>query len=249
MSSHRRRRWWLWALALVTPTIGVAVWLAWFSPWLSVDEVRIVVTGEAPPSAGEFPLTDVEAVVELPEGTPLLRVPTAEIEARVSALPQVQSVSVVREWPRTLLIDVTRREPVAYVEGPTGFDLVDLQGMVVTVVASRPDDLPFVAATGAGIPAALAVAAELPEWLRTLTDVVEATTRNDVTLILGKGAEVLWGNAEQGELKAQVLESLLSDSWDRYDVSSPQVPTTSRSWDTDDSGVSVEGADEAAAVE
>lgn len=203
--------------------------MAWFSPWFSVDEVRVVVSGEAPASAGPFPVDDVQAVIDLPEGTPLLRVPTDAIAMRVSALPQVRSVSVVREWPRTLVIDVQRRTPVAAVVGDDGFDLVDVDGMVVSIAPRQPEDLPLVDATGAGLPEAVSVAAQLPASLRMQTQVIQASTRNDVTLQLRDGSSVLWGSAERGDLKAQVLAALLSPEWDRYDVSSPGVPTTSRS--------------------
>jgi cell division protein FtsQ len=236
MSAHRRRpRALWWVLALVVPTLIAGAWVVWFSPWLSVENVQIVVNGEAPDSAGAFPVTDVEAVIDLPEGTPLVRVPAEAIVARVSALPQVRSAQVVRQWPRTLVIDIERRTPVAAAVGADGFDLVDLEGMVVTVVPDQPADLPLVAATGAGLPAALAVAAQLPVELRDATEVIEATTRNDVTLILRKsgtlpnGGEVVWGDADQGALKAEVLQALVSPEWDRYNVSAPTAPTTARS--------------------
>ena len=221
----RTRVW--WAVAAVAPLAGVVVWLGWFSPWFSVEQVRVEVSGEAPESAGEFPVSEVEAVIEIPPGTPMLRAPTDQITARVAALPQVKSVRVERQWPRTLVIDVQRRTPVAAVPGAGGVDLVDLEGMVVVTVPRAPSDLPFVDASGAGVPAALAVAAQLPGWLRELTEEVRATTRNDVTLALRNGAEVIWGNAERDALKAQVLQALLPGDWSWYDVSAPEVPVTS----------------------
>lgn len=235
MSAHRRRTravWWV--LALVVPTLIAGAWVAWFSPWLSVEEVQVVVTGEAPQSAGEFPVADVEAVIDLPMGTPLLRVPADAIAARVAALPQVRSAQIVRQWPRTLVIDIERRTPVAAVRGPDGYDLVDLEGMVVTVVTSAPSDLPLVDASGSGLPAALAVAADLPVELQQMTEVVEATTRNNVTLVFRDGSQVIWGSADQAALKVQVLQALVSPQWDRYDVSAPTAPTTSLSTDQQD---------------
>lgn len=234
----RRRRIVWWCVALLAPLVAAGVWLAWFSPWLSVETIRVEVTGDVPVSAGEFPVADVEAVVDLPEGTPLLRVPTESITARVLALPTVRSVEVIRQWPRTLVIDVQRRIPVAAVAGAGGFDLVDLEGMVVKVVPEQPADLPLVDAGGAGLPAALAVAAQLPVDLRELTRVIEADTRNDVVLQMRAGARVMWGDAGEGPLKAQVLTALLSPEWDRYDVSAPTAPTTARS--TDDTAVAVD---------
>lgn len=225
---------WIWAVAVLVPLIAVAVWVGWYSPWLAVERVRIDVSGDASVAAGEFPREDVEAVVSVPQGTPMLRAPMDEIAQRVAALPQVKEVSVHREWPDTLVIDIERRIPVAAVQGPSGFDLIDLEGMVVIEVSQQPSDLPFIAATGAGLPAALTVAAEIPPWLRDEIEVIEATTRNDVLFVMRDGSLVRWGSAERGDLKVTVLASLLPGGWAVYDVSAPEVPTTSDTRPTSD---------------
>jgi cell division protein FtsQ len=218
---------WIWAFAIVIPLVAAAAWVGWYSPWLTVQEIRVDVTGEVSESTGQFPREEVNALAVVPEGTPMLKAPTDEIAQRVSALPQVKEVSVHREWPHSLVIDIVRRSPVAAVRGPSGFDLIDLEGMVVVEVSGQPDDLPFIVATGAGLPASLIVAAEIPEWLREQTEVIEATTRNDVRLVLRDGSLVRWGNAERTDVKVRVLASLLPGGWAVYDVSAPEVPTTS----------------------
>lgn len=218
---------WMWALAVVVPLLGVAVWVGWYSPWLTVKEIRVEVVGEVSESTGQFPRDEVNALAVVPENTPMLQARTDEMAQRVSALPQVQEVSVRREWPHTLVVDIVRRAPVAAVRGPSGFDLIDLEGMVVVEVAQQPDDLPFIAATGAGLPASLVVASEIPAWLREEIEVIEATTRNDVRLLLRDGSLVRWGNAERTDLKVRVLAALLPGGWAVYDVSAPEVPTTS----------------------
>lgn len=88
--------------------------------------------------------------------------------------------------------------------------------------------MPVVRATGDGRIAAVTVASELPEAIRGKVVTVEASTRNNVTLILKDGAEVLWGSAEGGPFKAEVLLVLLKEVDARfYDVSAPGVPATS----------------------
>ncbi len=218
---------WIWAVVVLVPLIGVGVWVGWYSPWLAVEKVRIDVSAEVIPGVGEFPRSDIDAVISLPQGTPMLRAPTNDIAQRVAALPQVKEVSVYREWPDTLVIDIERRIPVAAVRGPSGFDLVDLEGMVVVEVSRQPSDLPLIDATGAGLPAALVVAADIPPWLRDEIEVIEANTRNDVLFVMRDGSVVRWGNAERADLKVAVLESLLPGGWAVYDVSAPEVPTTS----------------------
>jgi cell division protein FtsQ len=73
----------------------------------------------------------------------------------------------------------------------------------------------------------VAVARELPEEIRRRVVGIEASTRNDVTLLLKNGSEVMWGSAEEADFKAEVLLVLLKVDARYYDVSSPGVPATS----------------------
>ena len=42
---------------------------------------------------------------------------------------------------------------------------------------------------------------------------------------LGGGVRVIWGSAEQSELKAQILTRLMAGDHRVYDVSAPSTPT------------------------
>ncbi|MGI9197413.1 MAG: cell division protein FtsQ/DivIB [Candidatus Nanopelagicales bacterium] len=216
----------LWALAVVLPVAAVAVWIGWFSPWFALDTVDVRISAAAE-SAGPLTAAEVTAVVTVPEGTPLLRVSTSEVEAQVAALPQVASVTVTRSWPSTLVIDVTRRVPVAAVPDGTAYDIVDAAGVVIRQSPTPVKDVPTVTAASAGLEAALLVVRDLPDWLREKVQSVEASTRNDVTLNLRNGSIVTWGSAQENEYKAQVLKVLLEVKALRYDVSAPSVPSTS----------------------
>ena len=217
----------LWALAIVVPIAAVVVWVGWFSPWFSLDTVEVRISA-APEAAGPLTTDEVTVAAAVPPGTPLLRVSPGEVEQRVAALPQVGTVVVTRDWPSTLVIDVTRRVPVAAVtNGTGGFDIVDASGAIIRSSSTAVVDVPTVSATGAGLPAAVAVVSQLPDWLREKVESIEASTRNDVTLNLRNGSIVTWGNAEEGEFKARVLKVLLEVKALRYDVSAPGVPSTS----------------------
>lgn len=169
----------------------------------------------------------MRAAAQVETGVPLLRVPTDEIEGRVAALPQVASATVTRAWPDTIVIDVVRRTPVALVAGTSGYDLVDATGAVIRTVPGVEEGVPVVRASGEGLTAAIAVARELPEAIRRKVVTVEASTRNDVTLVLRNGSEVMWGSAEDGAFKAEVLQTLFQVDARWYDVSAPGVPATS----------------------
>jgi cell division protein FtsQ len=217
---------WLIALLVIVPIAAALGWLAWFSPWLAVSQVQVNVS-TATEVAGLLTADEVRAVAAVEPGVPLLRVPTAEIESRVAALPQVASVTVSRSWPDTVVIDITRRVPVALVATGSGYDVVDASGGVIRSVSSIEAGAPVVRATGEGLAAAISVASELPEPIARKVVTVEASTRNDVRLILRNGAEVMWGSAEDGAFKAEVLQTLFQVDARWYDVSAPAVPATS----------------------
>jgi cell division protein FtsQ len=218
---------WLIPLVIVVPVALALAWLAWFSPWLAVTEVPVTVS-PAPEVAGPLTPDEVRAVAAVDAGTPLLRVDTGAVAERVEAMPQVESATVTRAWPDAITIDVVRRTPVALVVSPGGYDVVDASGAVIRTMTAVEEGVPVVRATGDGVGAAVTVAQGLPEDIRRKVVTIEASTRNDVTLILKNGAEVMWGSVEEGPFKAEVLAVLLKEVDARfYDVSAPGVPATS----------------------
>jgi cell division protein FtsQ len=218
---------WLIPVAIVVPVLAALGWLLFLSPWLAVTQVQVTVSS-TPEVAGPLSPDEVRAVAQVETGVPLLRVDTGAIEQRIAALPQVASVSVSRSWPDAIMIDVVRRTPVALVASGTGYDVVDAEGGVIRTVSAIEPGVPVIRATGDGVAAAVAVGSELPEDIQRRVVEIEASTRNDVTLILKNGAEVMWGSAEEGPFKAEVLTVLLNEVDARYyDVSAPGVPSTS----------------------
>lgn len=217
---------WLIALLVIVPIVAALGWLAWFSPWLAVSQVQVTVSA-APEVAGPLTPEEVQAVTEVQMGTPLLRVDTGAIQERIAALPAVESVTVSRSWPDTIVVDVVRRTPVALVASGSAYDVVDASGAVIRSIPSVEEGLPVVTATGDGVGAAVAVARELPEEIRSKVVSIEASTRNNVTLILRNRSEVMWGSADEGAFKAEVLLTLFQVDAKYYDVSAPGVPATS----------------------
>lgn len=217
---------WLIALLVIVPIVAALGWLAWFSPWLAVSQVQVTVSA-APEVAGPLTPEEVQAVTEVQMGTPLLRVDTGAIQERIAALPAVESVTVSRSWPDAIVVDVVRRTPVALVASGSAYDVVDASGAVIRSIPSVEEGLPVVTATGDGVGAAVAVARELPEEIRSKVVSIEASTRNNVTLILRNRSEVMWGSADEGAFKAEVLLTLFQVDAKYYDVSAPGVPATS----------------------
>ncbi|MEZ5115596.1 MAG: FtsQ-type POTRA domain-containing protein [Candidatus Nanopelagicales bacterium] len=87
---------------------ALGTWVVLGSDLLAVHDVRVE-------GVSSIPADRVRAVADVPVGTPLARVDVDAVVARVAALPEVAGVEVRRGWPRSLVVVVREREPVAVV--------------------------------------------------------------------------------------------------------------------------------------
>ena len=205
----------------VAGVVGAAVWVLFGSRLLVVRSV--IVTG-----THLVPRSEVLAVAGVEPGTPLIRVNTGQVAARVDTIRQIHSVQVTRSWPDRVVIVVRERTATLALAAPGGgYDLVDSGGVVVQWNASRPADLP-VYPTAAPVTAlrgdpdlaaAAAVLAELPAWLRHSVASVTAPDPDQVTLRLTDGITVLWGGTGQASAKSEELTVLMRTHSHYYDVS------------------------------
>jgi cell division protein FtsQ len=221
-AATRRRHWRRWiALAVVAVLVGAAVWVVWFSSLLTVKEVRVL--GTVAVSADQ-----VRQAAAVPPRQPLARVDVDAITSRVEAIPRVQSVEVRRGWPDVLVLVVSERTPLVVVADGSSFAYLDAEGVRFGEAGRQPATMPLLSATtDIARSSSLAVVAALPADLRATVGEVRAKTFDDVTLVLRDGSKVQWGNADRSERKAVVLRSLLPLKAARYDVSAPDLPTTS----------------------
>ena len=223
-----RRRWKavFFALAL-TGVLAAGAWVLFGSRLLAVRSV--VVTG-----THLVPKAQVLDAAAVQLGTPLMRVNTAQVAARVETITQVLSAQVTRSWPDRVVIAVRERTPALAVAGPGGgFDLIDPHGVVVEWVASHPFGLPLYQTASAtslrgspDVSAAAAVIAELPQRLQVTVLSVSAPSPDQVTLELTGGVTVLWGGTDRASAKAQELAVLLQTHAQYYDVSAPGTALT-----------------------
>lgn len=220
---RRRRRWLRPVLALLVVLVAAGVvWAVWFSPWLTVQQVRVLGVEEARADA-------VIAAAAVPVGVQLARVDAARSEEAVLDLPWVAGVEVRRGWPSEVVVAVVARTPVAVLDAGAGSrSAVDAEGVVFDVPGPLARDLPTVEASGVALTEAMAVLDSLPPDLARRVVAVVATTRDDVTLRLRSGDLVRWGSSGQAEFKAEVLRALMNRKAEVYDVSAPELPTTFR---------------------
>ena len=221
------RRWlslrYVVALLLVVALVATSVYLVFFSTTLQVKRVEVV---------GNDLLSDarVREIADVPIGDQLALVDLARADARVGALAEVKSVDVTRTWPDVVRIAVVERTAVAVVELAGRIRGLDAEGIVFreykSVPKGRPRIRPGSAAGTDALQEAATVVSALPKDLATRVDHVEVATVDQITLVLRDQRQVLWGSAEESELKAEVVDKLLAaQEASFYDVSVPGNPT------------------------
>ena len=221
------RRWlslrYVVALLLVVALVATSVYLVFFSTTLQVKRVEVV---------GNDLLSDarVREIADVPLGDQLALVDLARADARVGALAEVKSVDVTRTWPDVVRIAVVERTAVAVVELAGRIRGLDAEGIVFREYKSVPKGMPRIRPGGAAgtdaLQEAATVVSALPKDLATRVDHVEVATVDQITLVLRDQRQVLWGSAEESELKAEVVDKLLAaQEASFYDVSVPGNPT------------------------
>lgn len=220
------RRWLRWRHVLAALTVvglvGTSIWLVFFSTTLQVTKVEVV---------GNDLLSDaqVRSVADVPVGEQLALVDLDRATARISSLAEVRTVDVTRAWPDGVRIEVEERTAVAVVELAGRLRGLDPDGVVFRDYKAVPRGMPRVRpTTGAGTDAlreAATVVAALPDDLASRVDFVAVETIDLITLNLRDGRQVVWGSADESDLKAQVIDRLLAEKGTVYDVSVPGSPT------------------------
>jgi cell division protein FtsQ len=218
----RRMRTVVLALLLVAVLSG-SVWLVWFSSHVAAENVDV--TGAE--TVGEL---RIKRAAEVPTGTPLARVDLDAVRARVESIASVRRVEVSRSWPHTVHIAVTERTPIAVVEGGSGLQALDSQGVLFGGFRTRPSEVPLVRPEPDTRSEALVETARvlgaLPDRIADRLDIVKVASVDEIELVLANGRRVLWGSAENSDQKAEVLGVLLGRPGQQIDVSVPGRPTT-----------------------
>ncbi|MFV0254395.1 MAG: cell division protein FtsQ/DivIB [Beutenbergiaceae bacterium] len=233
LAERRRARRRLRIRALVFVLCGVLLiagggYLALASPVLALRASDVSVTGDSEFATAE----QIAAVVAPAEGTPLLRIDTGALAQQISELNGVRQATVVRAFPHGLEITVQARVPVASVRQGGGYLTLDSDGVELARTTEPAAGVPLVRvpigseATSAALEAVLQVLAAMPPELLAQVTQASATSAHEVEFTLASGAEVIWGSAEQSELKASVLSTLLQVPAQVYDVSAPLSPIT-----------------------
>lgn len=227
----RKRRLLLWTLSIVTAFVAVLIAGAIYSPVLAVRTITVDGTKLLTPEAVQKALLGVE-------GKPLPQVSEQEVNELLKPLIQVRSATVEARPPSELLVHVNERVPVALLKQGDSFVMVDVDGVQLGATQDQSAvALPLIdagaGATNTGLFKAIAaVLNTLPADVLARMSTASAASADAVELKLVDGKTVVWGNAEDKELKAKALEALLKMPSDPkvpvnvYDVSVPRHPFT-----------------------
>lgn len=224
--ANRRRPWRRALVGLVAVVVVAAlVWVLGWSSLLGVSDVEVSGASGAEAAA-------VTELVGVPTGTPLARVDTDAVAARVRERITVAEASVRRSWPSTLTVDVVLRTPAIVVKNPQGqLEVVDAEGVAFRVVPTAPKGVPLVTARGEqggtreALRSALALLAALPPELADQVSGITVSSASLVTFTLGKRT-VVWGSGEDSVRKVAILTALLPTKARVIDVSAPDTPVT-----------------------
>jgi cell division protein FtsQ len=222
-----RRRPWRRALLVVlcAATVVLLAWVVGWSTWLGVDDIEV--KGVTGPEAEA-----VARLVQVPVGTPLARVDTEAVGARVRERVTVAEVSVRRSWPGTLTVEVVPRSAALVVRNPQGrLEVVDAEGVTFGTVRAVPHGVPVVTATGAkgttkeALLSSLGLLDALPTDLAGKVSGIKVSSANLITFTLGSST-VVWGGGEDSARKVAILTALLRTKAKVIDVSAPDTPVT-----------------------
>ncbi len=201
-----------------------------FLPSLQLQQVTVA-------GLGYVEEETVRESVEQYRGDSVVLLPTSGIAEDVGAVPGVHSVEVERDWPDGVRVTVTEEPPVALLTKTDGTtSVVDAQGQELPAAAGEGASLvPLAVDDGSADPEGAATAmsevlASVPDQLRGSVQEVAASSASDVRLVLGLEdggtKSVVWGDSDDAELKAEVVQALIAEPGTEIDVSSPVAPVT-----------------------
>lgn len=225
----RRLRWRTIAIvAAAVLAVAAVVYLVLFSPVLALRAQEVRITGASD-------LVEVDQIHDLlaaHDGQPLVRLDTTALAREVEQVTGVLSANLVREWPHGVQVQITPRIPVATVPEDGEYLVLDGDAVELQVTAEPREDLPLVEVevgtetSAASLEAVVTVLGALPPELFEQVGAAGAASPDQVELELTDGAVVVWGSAEENELKAAVLTTLRQVPAEVYDVSAPRNPIT-----------------------
>ncbi len=207
-----------WLIWLLLVLVVSTWWSLYQSKWFIAQDVTV--TGNS-----RLSVEQITASAAVPIGNSLMSINTGAMTAQLMTLPQIKVVTVERGWPRTILIKVTERTPIAVAATSNGFNLIDAEGRDAGVVAAPPAGLLVISAqpdSQAMLGAIKALAAIPAEWQLIG---LAAATQDSIVATLGSGAVITFGSGERAVDKVEVAQALMEKGYTVINVSAPDAAT------------------------
>lgn len=217
----------------VIGALGLSVWGAFWSPLLSVRDVKV--TGAKHTTAAE-----VASAAGLGPEDNLLLLSAGEVAERAESLPWVASAEVERKLPGTVRVRVVERKPAVVVSLGGAKWTIDARGNVLAAGQSDPG-LPVIGDIEVGeirpgirldepvVSDVLVTWRSLPKRLARDVQAIFAPTLERISFTLLDGTQIRYGAAERLDAKNEVLLALrhrLAEEGRRTSYIDVRVPTS-----------------------
>lgn len=210
MGPPRRQRTLLLWLGLVTAFAAGMVFLFFYSSAFVVKDVQV---------SGGREAVQAEALnlAQIPNGRPLAKVAEGPISERVLQDQRIAAVEVEREWPSTVRLVITEREPALALRGSGAAWLADANGYVYEQTDDPSNRLPLITMRGKPEELDRATVTGLAELWRMRPDpaVLEGDlsaptvdAQGHITMKVGQ-VTLQWGPPVENEKKWQVVAGLI----------------------------------------
>jgi len=170
-------------------------------------------------------------------GESMLTLDLAKAEEAIALLPAVKSVTVERDWPRSVRITIEEHQAWGYWQTAGRVQVIDADGNVLRASRPAPDDAPTIidlaspqdleAGRGADTDTVHLVARLIEDrvfegaGLRPTAWVFQRD--RGLTVIAQDGPDAVFGDSSNYEFKVEAFEQVLRQLNERADTGSPQV--------------------------
>lgn len=216
----RRRR----AALSIGGCIGIVAVLAAVAPFTPVVPMRGINVH------GNHVLTEeyVQQLADIAPDTPMGRVDVRRAAQNIAADPWVETVTVSRDWPSSVDVEVTEHVAVAFIAQDDGTHLIDSNGVDFLVAEPPPQAIELVGAPvedAEAMAAVVDIAASISERARNEIAAIDVAPLNHV-LRTNDGRTIVWGASEDNENKSYALEAVLQMEGREFNITNPQLVTS-----------------------
>lgn len=213
-----------WGSITIVPLaalLALAAWYAMHAPEFDLPGAEgVILSGNH-----YIPPADVANALGAGAQPNIFNIPLGEARAEVEAIPWVRSATLRRVYPNHLLVEITERTPVAYVDLQGTLKLVDAEGVILEKPAQGSFDFPVITGIDPAMPAAdrkarLALFNRFEQELNAqasgagwLVSEVDLSDDGDLVAVLAQGRETIkvhFGKQDFGE-RFRTLVALLPE--------------------------------------